>query len=214
MTVVVCDTREQASGIPTFLAEQGIDVTLAQLSAGDYLVSAAFGIERKTVADFGDSLLSGRLQHQLEALCVEREYAVLLVEGALYTGKRLRAPILARFYHWMSMRRNLSLAMSVGQGQTARILAQLAAAEQSARGVAAAEAMALPVVRTAKEPLEVLRVLPGVGPKSADKLLSRFGTVAGVLNASEADLRSALGPSRGAIVHELVHRSTLNEAAR
>jgi len=206
VTTIVCDIREQRSGVPARLAQQGVHVDMARLDAGDYLVSAAFGIERKAASDFVDSLLAGRLPAQLEALVATREYAALLVEGDWHADRRLRVPILARLYHWISMRPNLTLLLSANARHTASLLRLLAEAEQSERAVAAAEATASMPVRTTRVPRDILTALPGVGPTSADKLLGRFGSVAAALAAPQADLQAALGRRRGEVAYELVHR--------
>ncbi len=206
MTTIVCDLRERRSGVPARLAQQGIQVELAQLDTGDYLVSAAFGIERKTASDFVDSLLAGRLVAQLEALAAAREYAALLVEGNWHADRRLRAPMLARLYHWISMRPNLTLLVSADARHTAALIRLLAEGEQSERAVAAAEATASAAVRTARVPRDILTALPGVGPTSADKLLARFGSVVAALTAPRAELQAALGPRRGEVAYELVRR--------
>jgi ERCC4-type nuclease len=206
VTTIVCDIHEQRSGVPARLAQQGVLVEMARLDAGDYLVSAAFGIERKTASDFVDSLLAERLPAQLEALAAAREYAALLVEGDWHADRRLRAPILARLYHWLSMRPNLTLLLSSDARHTGSLLRLLAEAEQSERAVAAAEATASMPIRTARAPRDILTALPGVGPASADKLLARFGSVAAAMAAPQSELQEALGPRRGDVAYELAHR--------
>lgn len=203
MIIVVCDSRELASGVPDRLAVAGVQVEVRPLLAGDYLISAAFAVERKTAKDFVNSLLNGRLLAQLEALAATCEYAVLLVEGELHLGQRLKMPMLARFYHWVSMRPNLTLLWTNNSGQTASLLRLLATEEQSARAIAAAT-VARVQVATAREPLDVLRALPAVGPVAAAKLLDRFGCVSAAMSASEADLQSVLGAKRGRVVYDLV----------
>ena len=153
-----------------------------------------------------DSLLAGRLLAQLEALAAAREYAALLVEGHWHADRRLRAPMLARLYHWISMRPNLTLLVSADARHTTALLRLLAEGEQSERGLAAAEATASMPIRTARVPRDILNALPGVGPASADKLLARFGSVAAAMAAPRAELQAALGPRRGEVAYELVHR--------
>ena len=49
---IVVDKRERASKIPKLLREVGINVDLATLMVGDYIISSSIGVERKTVIDF------------------------------------------------------------------------------------------------------------------------------------------------------------------
>lgn len=53
----------------------------------------------------------------------------------------------------------------------------------------------------------VLRSLPQVGPAAAEKLLSRFGTVARAMSASQSELQDAIGPKLGLRVFELLNTS-------
>ena len=51
---IVVDKRERASKIPKLLREVGINVDLATLMVGDYIISSSIGVERKTVIDLSD----------------------------------------------------------------------------------------------------------------------------------------------------------------
>ncbi len=50
-----------------------------------------------------------------------------------------------------------------------------------------------------------LLAIPGIGPDRARRLLLRFGSLRGVQNASLEELRTALGPKLGTIVHRTLH---------
>lgn len=193
---VICDAGEGRSGLPGLLSRQGVEVQTARLSVGDYLLSASFAVERKTPRDLVDSLLSGRLMVQLDALGKAFEFAALLIEGDAWAGdRRLRSPMLTRLYHWISLRPYLSVLYSPDAAFSARILAGLAVAEQSGRAAGPVRPAYTPP--SPKSPEDVLRALPGVGTAGAQKLLRRFVTLRGVLCATEAELVETIGPTRG-----------------
>jgi excinuclease ABC subunit C len=59
--------------------------------------------------------------------------------------------------------------------------------------------------RTRKTLATELLNIPGVGPGRARELLTRFGSVRGVQQATEAELQRAIGPRLGTHVHRHLH---------
>lgn len=202
--LILCDHREERSGIPRRLIERGCAVDVQALVQGDYVVSAALAVERKAPRDLVDSLLSGRLYRQLEALCDTFEYGLLLIEGDSWAGdRRLKTPILGRLHHWVSHRPNLSVIYSPSEAWSARILHDLARREQSE--TAHAPSPGPLATRTARTPRDVLLALPGVGEAGAQKLFARHGTLRAVINATRTELQATLGPNRGSRLFELLN---------
>ncbi len=204
--VIVCDHGEARSGIPERLRERDALVEMRQLGCGDYLVSAAFALERKAPRDLADSLLSGKLLAQLVALADTFEYGALLIEGDDWSGDRkLRSPLLGSLYHWVSLRPNLTVIYSPSTAWTTRLLLDLARREQFDRIVA--PGAVTPPRRAVRRPRDLLLGFPGVGEANADKLLARFGSVQAVVQASRDELVTTIGPQRGSKLHDLLIRS-------
>jgi ERCC4-type nuclease len=202
--LIIVDHAEARSGLPELLRANHCDVQAARLAEGDYLVSAAFAIERKAARDFVDSILCGRLLDQLERLASRYEYAVLLIEGDSWEGdRRLKTPMLARLYQWISLKPYLSTLYSPSTQMSARLIADLARAEQDERRALPATP-APPAPRQARTPAELLCALPGVGAANAAKLLAACGTIAGVAQAPRDELCRLIGPKRGARLHTLL----------
>jgi ERCC4-type nuclease len=202
--LVIVDHGEARSGLPELLRAQECDVRLERLPDGDYLVSAAFALERKAARDFVDSLVSGRLIDQLERLSSQYEYAALLIEGDSWEGdRRLKTPMLARLYQWISLKPYITTLYSPNTQVSARLLAALARAEQDQRHALPATPVA-PAPRAARNPAELLCAFPGVGPSNAEKLLAVYGTIAGVAQAPREELCSLIGRKRGGTLHTLL----------
>lgn len=211
--LVVCDYGESRSGIPDRLRERDAVVEMQRLVCGDYLVSAAFALERKAPRDLADSLLSGKLLAQLERIADSFEYGALLLEGDSWSGDRmLRSPLLGELYHWISLRPNLSVLYSPSPTWTARLLLDLAGREQFGR-LAAPGTAAPPPRRAVRSPRDLLLGFPGVGQANADKLLARFGSVQRVAWATREELSDTVGPKRGRRLHDLLTRNVLEAAA-
>src|SRR5687767_6439125 len=78
---ILVDVEEQRSSVPSCLEALGVSVELSRLPVGDYLVACDAAVERKTVRDFHESLVGGRLWSQLFALKRDVARPYLLVEG-------------------------------------------------------------------------------------------------------------------------------------
>lgn len=202
--LIVCDSREKPGRVPELLQRAGASVEMERLTTGDYLLSAAFAIERKTPTDLVDSLLNGRLTVQLEVLSASFEYAALLIEGDAWEGdRRLRSPMLARLYHWISLQPFVSVLYSPSAEYSARLLLRLAAMEQSRPASAPGVPRYTPPAP--KTPEDVLLALPGVGPSGSSRLLREFGSLRRVLCATEAELARVIGPKRGRALGRLLN---------
>jgi len=68
MVEILADIHERDSGIAQGLRSLGWTVQETTLEAGDYVIGATVGVERKTVTDFATSLKNGRLFQQLAGL--------------------------------------------------------------------------------------------------------------------------------------------------
>jgi len=84
---IVADNREKRSGVPGLLAEKDIDVKMAQLSVGDYMINDEIVIERKTKEDFVQSILNKHLFDQCSKLRKTRMIPLIIVKGNPYNTR-------------------------------------------------------------------------------------------------------------------------------
>ena len=117
------DYRERPSGIPALLAaEASLAVTLEQLPLGDYILSSRLVIERKTVADFAQSILDKRLFGQSEALAEAFAQVVFLIEGgSLYEGGRLHPNALRGALSYLTVLQGHTVLRSESAEDSARV---------------------------------------------------------------------------------------------
>ena len=78
---IFADYREKASGVIKELAENNVIVALEALSYADYILSSRCGVEIKTVEDFVDSIIDGRLLQQIKNLKNNFERPIVVIEG-------------------------------------------------------------------------------------------------------------------------------------
>ena len=84
---IVVDDRERPSGVIEEL-EKALDVVvkIEHLPLGDYCVDGAVLIERKTAADFAQSLIDGRLFGQAGRMSSSAWHPLILLRGQVRNG--------------------------------------------------------------------------------------------------------------------------------
>ena len=199
---VYVDEREKRSEVPKILKEKyGIAVVWQQLPVADYVISDRVAIERKTMRDLVNSLKDGRLFNQAKRLKEEYEKPFFLIEGSWRALKYYE-----RASHSIpSVIASLEYDFGIGvlyaptKEDSARVIKFLVSREQGE------EKRRVPVKTSGKPPigdvrqwqLYLVQCLPGVGPKLAERLLERFGSVRAVFNASVMELSRVEGLGEG-----------------
>jgi len=202
---VVVDYREKNSLVISELISLGFDVELTTLKVADYLVKDV-AIERKTVQDFISSMINKRLTNQLEELNQYKE-KILIIEGIyeqeLYSDNGevggMHSNAIRGFIISILLKHKVPIIFTKDYKDTARFISVLAKRQ--------AKELSLKVNKKSlnkKERLQfIIEGFPGVGPKSAKKLLEKFKTLKGITNASEEELEEVLG-KKAEIVKRLI----------
>ncbi|RLE57987.1 MAG: hypothetical protein DRJ40_01920 [Thermoprotei archaeon] len=179
--IIVIDSKEyaKASDIAAALRRNfGCVVVVRDLEVGDYVLSERCAVERKTWADFINSIKDGRVFDQAKRLRDAYKIPILVVEGSLRYALKFTEMHINSIYGALATlaRMGISVIPSSSKEDTARILYVLARQEQG-------EEKRRVTVRTAKksttiEELQValLATLPGIGEARARELLKRFGS--------------------------------------
>jgi ERCC4-type nuclease len=177
--VVTADVFERGSGVPASLQRLGARVVVEPLTAGDYRIGGGDMIERKTVADLHGSLGRGRLWEQIGKIRDEAVSPFLLIEGHdLDAGPRhpnaIRGALLA------IAELGVTLLWSRHPADSALWLHRLAV-----RHARKANARGRPrrMSELTEPGIEVLAAVPGISTHIARALLSRFGSIGGLLSA-------------------------------
>ncbi len=182
------DDREQRSGICEALAALGVAFAVRRLPLADYVVDDMVFIERKTVADFLESIATRRLFAQIARLRADHRRSVLVIEGAHLPGRpSVRGALCAIAVQW-----HMPILRSNNVQGTAwyisRIVKQHAA---TTNAVVPYRGWAPRIHATPSQ--RMLMQIAGIGPSLAATLLNHVGSVRGVLSASEEDLQRVPG---------------------
>jgi len=188
--MIIVDDRERQSGICDELAKLQIPFEVKRLNIGDYIINNTIFIERKTTADFIESMRDKRLNKQAARMRKDGKRALMIIEGTRLPGW----PIIKGALCSISAKHYMPILRSADLKGTAWILNHLhdynndKYSEQpfcshdfrTKRGVASMQE-------------RMLMQLYRVGPSLAKKLLENFGSVGGILRAKEEDLLKIKG---------------------
>lgn len=192
---VLVDHRESQSGIIEVLKQfPDLDVQRQQLNVGDYQFDGRWYFERKTILDFAQSIIDGRLFSQACRLKHDSYPTAIILEGS---GKELQGTEFKReavqgAIISLTLVFGIPVLRSLDPAETARLM--IYAAKQLRRhGLRAFPASRKRAKSKRKIQARILEALPGVGPERAEVLLNRFGSVQAVMSANQQDLQSIEG---------------------
>ncbi len=188
------DYREKQSLVPAQLVKLGIEPDFKELKVADFIVGGV-AIERKTVSDFISSMINRRLLKQLEEL---QQYPkkLLLIEGIdrqeLYSDENttgMHANSIRGFLLSIVLKHNVPIIFTKDCADTAKFISVIANKKETSISLNAKKKS----MNKKEQAQFILEGFPGIGPKSAKKLLEEFKSLKNIFNASENDLKKILG---------------------
>ncbi|MFQ6106574.1 MAG: ERCC4 domain-containing protein [Thermoplasmata archaeon] len=186
MVDLTMDVHEPKT-IARYLEEFKVPFTKRRITPGDYVVGEV-GIERKTLGDFFNSMVTRRLFDQVIRLKSCYPTSVLIVEGDLSDICAHRNP--AAFWGAflaMVMDDNVSILFSPNKLETARILRTFWRRQE--RGPNNYGLRHKPKMLTLEErQVFLIQGFPNVGDTLSRSLLEKFGSVRRVMMASKEEL--------------------------
>ncbi len=188
---VVADLREKGSGVPKELIELGAELELKTLDVGDYACSARCCIEMKTVKDFVDSIVDGRMLRQALELKKNYERPLVIIEGDadIYSVRNVHPKAIMGMLATISVSYGIPIIYTKTAKESAGMIMTIAKREQAETGKdISMHADRKPL--TLKQQQEyIVSSFPGIGPALAKPLLKKFGSVKKLVNAKEEKLK-------------------------
>lgn len=196
---VIVDEREKVSGVPDLLKASGLLLDCRLLEVGDYIVSSDCAVERKAGRDFIKSLYSGRLFDQARRLRQFYARPVFVAEGDLEQlfGETWKPRAFWGALTTLVFQFGLSVFFTANAQQTADLIYALVrrtGLTGMPRGPWVQRKQR--AVSFEKAQLALVAALPSIGPKLAERVLQRFGSVRRVFSASVAELSTVKGLGR------------------
>jgi Fanconi anemia group M protein len=196
---IYVDSREKNSKILEILRETA-NVEIKQLEVGDFIVSEKVGVERKRVEDFLQSIIDKRLFNQAEELSRNFEIPILIIEGYssdLYSLRDIHANAIRGAIISLALDFGIFIIPTRNEEDTGNFLCMIARREQLP------EFREIPL-RGERKPLTleekqryIIESLPNVSAVLAKRLLEKFRTIRGVINASKKELMQVEGIGEG-----------------
>ncbi len=192
---IFADFREKGSGTPKILADMGAELRLEMLGTADYILSGRAGVEFKTVTDFVESLIDGRLLAQLKDLKRNFERPLILVEGTedMYAVRNIHPNALRGMLATITVSYGIPILYSKNSQESAELILAIARREQEEGPKDFSyHADKKPITLTEQQEY-LVSCLPSVGSQLAKSLLQHFGSIRAVINATEEELKQVGG---------------------
>ena len=195
---IVVDEREKKCGIPDLLRGTGINLEIKTLPIGDYIVAPETVVERKTISDLVSSIFDGRLFDQCNRLKEHYQFPILLIEGNIDEIEELTENSLVFYGAISSIALDFKIPVihTPNASHTAKLLVSMCSRKDASKGPFIKKIRKSNDIQ--KQQLSMLCSLPGVGEKTAVRMLEKFGTPLRVLSSSITELSkvSGLGEAR------------------
>lgn len=228
--IITADDRELNSAVIARLRALGAEIKIERLTTGDYKIGERILVERKTVRDFVDSLVDGRLLEQASILVGAAPRTLILIEGeGLFQNPRVHPHALMGALTTLSLDFGIPVVTTKDGAETARFLTVASRREESMldglSGSAQDRLEAVkpefwqdPVTQAAAGAREIrikndderiavramLESIPSIDSELSLQLLETFGTFANLVWAEEDDLKEIQGITE-VQVRELLH---------
>ena len=195
---IVVDEREKKSGIPNLLRGIGISLEIKTLPIGDYIVAPETIVERKTISDLVSSIFDGRLFDQCHRLKENYQFPILVIEGNIDEIEELTENSLVFYGAISSIALDFKIPVihTPNASHTSKLLVSMCSRKDASKGPFIKKIRKSNDIQ--KQQLSMLCSLPGVGEKTAIRMLEKFGTPLRVLSSTTTELSkvSGLGEAR------------------
>ena len=191
--MIYVDDREP-EWICVILAPLDVPFQRKRLEVGDYLIkhgSFEIAVERKDIRDYISSLVDGRLFNQLYNLSSSFEKSFLFIVGdfSLVADRIDRKSYLGSLIS-VALRERGGIVVPVQLKDDEEFCLALKYLNSQ---VEAGKLKALPRGKKGSDATAMLMAVPGIGEEKAKRLLEKFGSVYGIVNASIAELMTVEG---------------------
>jgi ERCC4-type nuclease len=192
---IITDTREFNSNVAKALMQNNVKVESLQLGAGDYIISERVAVERKRTEDLIESLIDGRLFSQLKKLKGLYLNPILVIEGTnLFSEKNLQPNSVSGALASIVTDFRIPIINTKNERETVKLLISLARREQLGDKRSSYSARPDKGKFSFQEQQQfIIEGLPNISSVMAQRLLTHFGSVGAIFNASVEELCKVKG---------------------
>ncbi len=190
---IIADIHEKNSLVISELISLGVKIGFEHLKVADFIIKDV-AIERKTVSDFLNSMINKRLIKQLEEIKQYPNY-LLIIEGIeereLYNDEPsgIHGNAIRGFLLDILLKYKVPIIYTKDYEDTATFLFLLTKKQGKDMGIRARKK-----TLDKKETLQyILEGFPGIGPKTAKKLLKKYKTIKSIIKQDVKELKAEIG---------------------
>jgi len=193
--VVYADYREKGAEAIKKLVDFDAVVKLERLNYADYILSSRVGVEFKTVHDFVESIIDGRLLQQVKDLKINFERPLVIVEGEenIYAVRGVHPNAINGMLATIAISYGVPILQTKNPKETAQLMHIIARREQEHGGKEFSLHGDRKPLTTKEQQEYVISALPGVGSILAKPLLKHLRSVKNVIAASLYELQEVEG---------------------
>ncbi len=217
MEKILVDHREDKAILKEFV-KASIDYEVQQLATADFIVRTknldgkiqTVGIERKTQNDFLNSIIDKRIFNQLITMKEHFDVSLLIVEGTLniYSLRDFHPNAIRGVLTTIAVDFQIPILYTQNVRDTAHIIGILVKRLVKERSPIVFNAK--PKMMTVQAQQEcIVGAFQGIGPVIAKNVLETFGSVRGVMNASEKELQKVekIGKAKAKGMRKIIEAS-------
>jgi len=207
---IFADTREKGSKAIKLLLDRNVKIQLLRLDMADYVLSSRCGVEFKTIPDFVDSLVDGRLLSQIKSLKETYLRPLLIVEGTedIYSQRKVNPAAINGMIATITVSYGIPIIYTKNSKETADMLHIIAKREQSetSKDFNPHSAKKRENIRDQQE--YVVSSIPSVGPGLAKQLLEQFGSIKNIVEADIDELKKVekIGNIKAKLIKEILEK--------
>lgn len=191
---IIVDHREYRSNVIRNLALKGVSIEPQQLDIGDYVLSSRIGVERKSVDDFLESLIDGKLFKQIAQLRDTYSRPMLILEGEnLLTKRNINHNAIFGSLASITVDYGIPVLNTKDSQETADLLNIIAKREQREEKKEIAVRGEKTLMSIKERQQFIIEGLPNVSAVIAKRLLTHFGSIKDIANATEEELMKIRG---------------------
>jgi|TARA_B100002003_G_C14141723_1_gene548978 Fanconi anemia group M protein len=205
---IYSDHREKGSGVIKNLLDLNVDLRVEQLGSADFLLSSRVGVEFKTVEDFINSIIDGRLLDQLKDLKRNFERPLIIIEGEndIYSVRKVHKNAIQGMMSTIAVSYGIPIIQTKTSNETASLMYNIAKREQE-------ETTSVFDMHGSKKPLTlkeqqeyIVSSFPGIGTTLAKPLLKKFKTIKKLVNAKQEQLEKIdkIGPKKAEEIQKVL----------
>ncbi len=214
--LIYVDTREQNSSLIGLLEEKDAIIKVKQIEVGDYVLSDQIVVERKTLEDFLNSIIDGRLFNQLNKMNENYDSPLILVEGnqeELFSLRNIHRNAIIGALTSIALNYRIPILFTKNSAETAEYLFLTAKREQLGKGSDIRLRVGRKGLTLSEQQRFLVEGLPMVGPQMARSLLNHFGSIKAIANADQKELQEIenLGEKKARAIKNVLQKKFSEE---